>query len=51
MAMKEIAPRGFEFSVFHSLNVLPVFSPDAEGDGTPPEVTSLYRIHTLPLSA
>ncbi|MHA6830318.1 NADPH-dependent FMN reductase [Ralstonia pseudosolanacearum] len=44
MAMKEIAPRGFEFSVFHSLNVLPVFSPDAEGDGTPPEVVRFLEL-------
>lgn len=38
MAMKEIAPPGVEVSVFHTLNVLPVFSPDSEGETTPPEV-------------
>jgi NAD(P)H-dependent FMN reductase len=34
-AMKSLAPAGIEFSVFHSLNALPVFSPDAEGQKMP----------------
>ncbi|MBU2809135.1 NAD(P)H-dependent oxidoreductase [Acidithiobacillus ferrooxidans F221] len=33
--MKNLAPSGVEVSVFHNLNVLPVFSPDAEGEKTP----------------
>jgi NAD(P)H-dependent FMN reductase len=33
--MKNLAPAGIEFSVFHSLDTLPVFSPDAEGEKTP----------------
>ena len=43
-AMKECAPRGVEFSVFHRLNLLPVFSPDWEGDKTPPEVVELMAL-------
>jgi len=34
-AMKDLAPEGVELSVFHSLDTLPVFSPDAEGERTP----------------
>ena len=33
--MKDLAPEGVELSVFHSLNVLPVFSPDSEGEAIP----------------
>jgi len=35
MAMKALAPDGVDVSVFHRLDTLPVFSPDAEGEGTP----------------
>jgi len=38
MAMKELAPEGIVMSVFHRLDTLPVFSPDAEGELTPPDV-------------
>ncbi|AIF46987.1 NADPH-dependent FMN reductase [Dyella japonica] len=34
-AMKRLAPEGVEVSVFHRLDSLPVFSPDAEGERTP----------------
>jgi len=34
-AMKNLVPVGIEFSVFHRLDALPVFSPDAEGEKTP----------------
>ncbi|USA54128.1 NAD(P)H-dependent oxidoreductase [Acinetobacter sp. C32I] len=34
-AVSEIAPHSIEIDVFHQLNLLPVFSPDNEGDKTP----------------
>ncbi|MDR0810456.1 MAG: NAD(P)H-dependent oxidoreductase [Gemmobacter sp.] len=37
-AMKSLAPVSIGFSVFHNLNALPVFSPDAEGEKTPAAV-------------
>lgn len=36
--MKNLAPVGVELLVFHKLNTLPVFSPDAEGEATPAAV-------------
>lgn len=33
--MQNLAPQGVEISVFHRLDMLPVFSPDAEGEFTP----------------
>jgi len=36
--MKNLAPAGVELSVFHRLHVLPVFSPDSEGEVTPATV-------------
>lgn len=44
MAMKDLAPRGVEFSVFHGLDVLPVFSPDSEGERTPLEVSRFLEL-------
>ncbi len=37
-AMKDLAPRGVDITVFHELHALPVFSPDLEGDRTPDAV-------------
>jgi NAD(P)H-dependent FMN reductase len=34
-AMRNFSPAGIEFSIFHSLSTLPVFSPDSEGEKTP----------------
>jgi len=34
-AMARLAPEGVQVSVFHRLDTLPVFSPDAEGERTP----------------
>lgn len=34
-AISEIAPQSIEVRVFHHLNLLPIFSPDDEGDKTP----------------
>ncbi|MDR2877151.1 MAG: NAD(P)H-dependent oxidoreductase [Chromatiales bacterium] len=42
-AMKELAPVGVELSIFHRLDTLPVFSPDAEGEKTPPQVLQLME--------
>ena len=36
--MKNLAPEGAEVTVFHRLDVLPVFSPDSEGEATPAAV-------------
>jgi len=33
--MKSLAPDGVEIVIFHRLNLLPVFSPDSEGEATP----------------
>ncbi|WP_206957029.1 NADPH-dependent FMN reductase [Trinickia acidisoli] len=44
MAMKDLAPHGCELSVFHRLDVLPVFSPDAEGERTPLEVVDFLAL-------
>jgi NAD(P)H-dependent FMN reductase len=43
MAMKALAPSGVELSVFHRLDELPVFSPDVEGEKTPPQVRSFME--------
>jgi len=40
-AMRDLAPDGIEISVFHRLDRLPVFSPDAEGEKTPVDVVEL----------
>lgn len=42
-AMKGLAPAGLELVVFHSLNTLPIFSPDAEGEATPLAVNEFLR--------
>ncbi|MEB3864597.1 NAD(P)H-dependent oxidoreductase [Acinetobacter sp. IK31] len=42
-AMKDIAPSSIEFSVFHSLNKLPIFSPDDEGEKTPAIVEEFIK--------
>ena len=42
-AMKDSAPSGLEIAVFHSLSLLPVFSPDEEGEKTPAAVEHLMR--------
>ncbi|WP_284381820.1 NADPH-dependent FMN reductase [Litoribrevibacter albus] len=43
VGMKDLAPAGIELSVFQSLNMLPVFSPDLEGDATPAEVREFMK--------
>ncbi|QNK00120.1 NADPH-dependent FMN reductase [Dyella telluris] len=42
-AMKHLAPDGVELSIFHRLDTLPVFSPDAEGEKTPVAVLRLLE--------
>jgi NAD(P)H-dependent FMN reductase len=42
-AMKDLAPAGIELSIFHYLNTLPVFSPDNEGEKTPPTVHAFIK--------
>lgn len=37
-AMENLAPSGIELSLFCSLDTLPIFSPDSEGEATPVEV-------------
>jgi NAD(P)H-dependent FMN reductase len=44
MAMKEFAPSDAEIQVFHRLDLLPVFSPDSEGEKTPPAVTRFLQL-------
>ena len=44
LAMKGLAPQGIELSVFHRLDTLPVFSPDSEGEKTPPQVTGFLEL-------
>jgi len=39
-----MVPDGVELSVFHRLNLLPVFSPDSEGEKTPPEVVQFLEL-------
>ena len=41
--MKDLAPTGVDLSVFNSLNALPVFSPDSEGDATPAAVCEFMK--------
>ncbi|OEC91184.1 NADPH-dependent FMN reductase, partial [Acinetobacter sp. YK3] len=43
-AMSELAPQSIEISVFHELNLLPVFSPDEEGEKTPVAVQNLIAV-------
>ncbi len=43
-AMKDLAPEGVELSVFHRLDTLPVFSPDAEGERTPTVVMRFLEL-------
>lgn len=42
--MKNLAPSGVDVSVFHNLHVLPVFSPDAEGEKTPMAVRDFLEV-------
>lgn len=42
-AMKNLAPEDVELLVFHSLDALPVFSPDSEGATTPAEVLKFMK--------
>jgi NAD(P)H-dependent FMN reductase len=44
MAMKRLAPEGVDVSVFHRLDTLPVFSPDAEGERTPVAVVRFLEL-------
>ena len=44
MAMQRLAPEGVEVSVFHRLDSLPVFSPDAEGEKTPVAVLRFLEL-------
>lgn len=44
MAMRSLAPEGVEVSVFHRLDNLPVFSPDAEGERTPVAVMRFLEL-------
>ncbi|XZV41900.1 NADPH-dependent FMN reductase [Acinetobacter baumannii] len=37
-AISALAPQSIEISVFHQVNLLPVFSPDDEGENTPAAV-------------
>jgi NAD(P)H-dependent FMN reductase len=41
--MRNHAPEGVELKIFHSLNSLPVFSPDSEGDATPATVSEFME--------
>ncbi len=42
-ALRSRAPAGMEMSVFHRLDTLPVFSPDAQGERTPVEVSGFLE--------
>ena len=42
--IKELAPSGVEFNIFHRLDILPVFSPDSEGKKTPSEVIQFLQL-------
>jgi NAD(P)H-dependent FMN reductase len=42
-AMRACAPAGMTVSVFHRLDTLPVFSPDAQGERTPAAVTAFLE--------
>lgn len=44
MAMRRLAPDGVQVSVFHRLDTLPVFSPDAEGERTPVAVLRFLEL-------
>jgi len=44
LAMKDRVPAGVELSVFHRLDTLPVFSPDAEGERTPVAVLRFLEL-------
>jgi len=41
--IKCLAPESVEFSVFHELNLLPIFSPDFEGEKTPAVVNEFME--------
>ena len=43
-AIKARAPQYVEFSVFHQLHTLPVFSPDLEGEATPQAVNDFIEL-------
>ncbi len=44
MAMKDFVPADVKLSVFHRLDTLPVFSPDAEDSNTPPQVIEFLEL-------
>lgn len=44
LALKEAAPAGVELRVFHRLDMLPVFSPDLEGEHTPRSVLEFLAL-------
>ncbi|VVD89809.1 NADPH-dependent FMN reductase [Pandoraea horticolens] len=44
MAMKGFVPADVKLSVFHRLDTLPVFSPDSEGNKTPPQVIEFLEL-------
>lgn len=43
-AISEIAPKSIEIRVFHDLNLLPIFSPDDEGEKTPAVVRNFIEL-------
>ena len=43
-AMKDMAPEGVELTVFSRLDLLPIFSPDAEGALTPEVVCDFIKL-------
>lgn len=44
IAMENLAPAGIELLVFRSLDALPVFSPDSEGEATPVAVREFMEM-------
>jgi chromate reductase, NAD(P)H dehydrogenase (quinone) len=45
--MKSLAPAGLELMVFNSLDKLPVFSPDSEGEATPEAVCEFMELVSI----
>lgn len=43
-AIKALSPPGIEISVFHTLNTLPIFSPDNEAEKTPEAVNEFMHL-------
>jgi NAD(P)H-dependent FMN reductase len=44
LAMQALAPDNIQFSIFHRVDRLPVFSPDAEGEHTPAAVLEFLQL-------